>query len=101
VEFDYPRQKRKMKRDLILEDFSVLGIIIDCVALRKLVPDYRPINRRPDKILKYPLINQFDGALVYLFVSAKTKNRQQTFKKKMARRRRGKISLDKTRGKSA
>ena len=101
MEFDYPRQKRKMKRDLNLEGFSVLGSIIDCVALRKLVPDYRPINRRPDKILKYPLINQFDGALVYLFVSAKTKNRQQTFKIKMARRRRGKISLDKTRDKSA
>ena len=88
-----------MKRDLNLEGFSVLGSIIDCVPLRKLV--YRPKNRRPDKILKYPLINQFDGALVYLFVSAKTKNRQQTFKTKMARRRRGKISLDKTRDKSA
>ena len=92
-----------MKRDLNLEGFSVLGSsIIDCVALRKLVQDYRPINRRPDKILKYPIINQFNGALVcYLFVSAKTKNRQQTFKIKMARRRRGKISLDKTRDKSA
>ena len=73
-----------MKRDLNLEGFSVLGRIIDCVALRKLVQDYRPINRRPDKILKYSLINQFGSALVYLFVSAKTKNRQQTFKIKMA-----------------
>ena len=44
-------------------DFSVLGSIIDCVPLRKLV--YRPKNRRPDKILKNPLINQLDGALVY------------------------------------
>ena len=49
-----------MKRDLKLEGFSVLGSIMDCVALRKLVQDYRPKNRRPDKILKYPLINQFD-----------------------------------------
>ena len=64
MEFDYPRQKRKMKRDLNLEGFSVLGSIIDWVALKKLVPDYRPTNRRPDKILKYPLINQFD---VHLF----------------------------------
>ena len=94
-------KKRKMKRDLNLEDFSVLGIIIDSVALRKLVPDYRPINRRPDEILKYPLINQFDGALVYLFVSAKTKNRQETINIKMGCRRQGKISLDKTRDKSA
>ena len=88
-------KKRKMKRDLNLEGFSVLGSIIDCVALRKLV--YRPKNRGPDKILKNPLINQLDSALVYyLFVSAKTKNRQQTVKIKKARRRRGKISLDKT-----
>ena len=97
MEFDYPRQKKENEG----EGFSVQGSIRDCFALRKLVPDYRPINRRPDKILKYPLINQFDGALVYLFVSAKTKNRQETFKIKMARRRRGKISLDKTRDKSA
>ena len=89
-----------MKRDLNLEGFSVLGSsIIDCVALRKLV--YRPKNRGPDKILKNPLINQFESALVYLCVSTKTKYRQQTFKMKMARRRRGKISLDKTRDKSA
>ena len=73
MEFDYPRQKRKMKRDLKLEGISVLGNIMDFVAFRKLVPDYRPTNRRPDKILKNPLINQLDGALVYLFVSAKTK----------------------------
>ena len=53
-----------------MEGFSVLGSIIDCVALRKLV--YRPKNRRPDKIIKNPL-NQLDGALLYLFVSAKTK----------------------------
>ena len=53
-----------MKRDLNLEGFSVLGSsIIDCVALRKLV--YRPTNRRPDKILKNPLINKFAGTLVY------------------------------------
>ena len=92
-------KKRKMKkRDLNLEGFSVLGSIIDCVALRKLVD--RPKNRRPDKIIKNPL-NQLDGALLYLFVSAKTKNRQQTFKTKMARRRQGKISLEKTRDKSA
>ena len=32
MELDYPRQKRKMKRDLNLEGFSVLGSIIDCVA---------------------------------------------------------------------
>lgn len=89
-----------MKRDLNLEGFSVLGSIIDCVPLRKLVS--RPKNRRPDKILKNPLINQLDGALVYyLFVSAKTKYRQLTFKMKMARRRRGKMPLDKTRDKSA
>ena len=89
-----------MKRDLNLEGFSVLGSsIIDCVALRKLV--YRPKYRRPDKILKNPLINQLGSALVYLFVSAKTKYRQQTFKMKMARRRRGKMPLDKTRDKSA
>ena len=84
-----------------MEGFSVPGSIIDSFALRKLVPDYRPTNRRPDKILKNPLINQFEGAHVYLLVSAKTKNRQQTLKMKMARRRRGKISLDKTRDKSA
>ena len=67
-----------MKRDLNLEGFAVLGSIMDCVALRKLV--YRPKKpRRPDKILQNPLINQLDGALVYLFVSAKTKYRQQTF----------------------
>ena len=84
-----------------MEGFSVLGSIIDWVDLKKLVPGYRPTNRGPDKILKYPLINQFDGALVYLFVSAKAKKRQQTFKTKMARRRRGKISLEKTRDKSA
>ena len=89
-----------MKRDLNLEGFSVLGSIMDCVALRKLV--YRPKNRRPDKILKNPLINQLDGALVYyLFVSAKSKYRQHTFKMKMARRRREKMPLDKTRDKSA
>ena len=56
-----------------MEGFSVPGSIIDCFPLRKLVPDYRPTNRRPDKILKNPLIHQFDGAFVYLFVSAKTK----------------------------
>ena len=39
--------------------------------------------------------------LQYLFVSAKTKYRQQTFKMKMARRRQGKMPLDKTRDKSA
>ena len=70
-----------MKRDLNLEGFSVLGSIKDCVALRKLV--YRPFS------------------LVYLFVSAKTKYRQQTFKMKMARRRQGKMPLDKTRDKLA
>ena len=59
MEFDYPRQKRKMKRDLKLEGISVLGSIMDFVAFRKLVPDYRPTNRRPDKILKYPLINLY------------------------------------------
>ena len=53
-----------------MEGFSVLGSITDCVALRKLV--YRPKNRRLDKIIKNPL-NQLDGALVYLFFSAKTK----------------------------
>ena len=58
MEFDNPRQKRKMKRDLKLEGISVLGNIMDFVAFRKLVPDYRPTNRRPDKILKYPLINK-------------------------------------------
>ena len=47
-----------MKRDLKLEGISVLGSIMDFVAFRKLVPDYRPTNRRPDKILKYPLINK-------------------------------------------
>ena len=88
-----------MKRDLNLEGFSVLGSIIDCVPLRKLV--YRPKNRRPDKILENPLINQLESALMYLCVSTKTKYRQQTFKMKMARRRRGKIPLDKTRDKSA
>ena len=73
MEFDYPRQKRKMKRDLKLEGISVLGNIMDFVAFRKLVPDYRPTNRRPDKILKYPLINQFD---VHLFQpKQKTDNR--------------------------
>ena len=90
-----------MKRDLNLEGFSVLVSIIDCAALRKLVPDYKPTNSRPDEILKYPLINQFDNALLYLFVSVKTKNRRQTFKIKMARRRRRKISLDLTKDKSA
>ena len=58
MEFDYPRPKRKMRRDLNLDGFSVLVSIIDCAALRKLVSDYRPTNRRPDKILKYPLINK-------------------------------------------
>ena len=58
MEFHNPRPKRKMKRDLNLEGFLVLGSIIDCAALRKLVSDYRPTNRRPDKILKYPLINK-------------------------------------------
>ena len=82
-----------------MEGFSVLGSISD--ALRKLVADDRPTNRRPDKILKYPLINQFDSALVYLFVSDKTKNKKQTSKIKMTCRRRGKISLDLTRDKSA
>ena len=82
-----------------MEGFSVLGSITDCVALRKLV--YRPKNRRPDKILKNPLINQLGGALVYLFVSAKTKYRQVTFKMKMARCRQGKMPPDKTRDKSA
>ena len=86
-----------MKRDLNLEGFSVLGSIIDCVALRKLV--YRPKNRGPDKILKNPLINQLESAL--LCVSTKTKYRQQTFTMKMARRRRRKMPLDKTRDKSA
>ena len=56
-------KKRKMKGDLKLEGFSVLGSIMDCVALRKLV--YRPKNRRPDKILENPLINQLESALVY------------------------------------
>ena len=65
-----------MKRDLNLEGFSVLGRIIDCVALRKLV--CRPKRQKADKILKNPLINQWGSALVYLFVSAKTKNRPQT-----------------------
>ena len=64
MEFDYPRQKRKMKRDLKLEGISVLGNIMDFVAFRKLVPDYRPTSRKPDKILKNPLINLFNGALV-------------------------------------
>ena len=42
-------KKRKMKkRDLNLEGFSVQGSIRDCFALRKLVPDYRPIKRKPD-----------------------------------------------------
>ena len=74
MEFDYPRPKRKMKRDLNLEGFSVLGSISD--ALRKLVADDRPTNRRPDKILKYPLINQFDVHLcTCLFQPKKTDNR--------------------------
>ena len=69
MEFDYPRQKKENEG----EGFSVQGSIRDCFALRKLVPDYRPINRRPDKLLKYPLINQFD---VHLFQpKQKTDNR--------------------------
>ena len=73
MEFDYPRQKRKMKRDLKLEGISVLGSIMDFVAFRKLVPDYRPTNRRPDKILKYPLINQFDVHLCTCLFQPKQK----------------------------
>ena len=62
--------KKENEEDLNLEGFSVLGSsIIDCVALRKLV--YRPKNRRPDKILKNPLINQLESALVYLCVSTR------------------------------
>ena len=67
------KAKRKMKRDLNLEGFSVLGSIIDWVALKKLVPDYRPTNRRPDKILKYPLINQFDVHLYTCLFQPKQK----------------------------
>ena len=62
-----------MKRDLNLEGFSVLGSIIDRVALKKLVPDYRPTNRMPEKILKYPLIDQFDVHLCACLFQPKQK----------------------------
>ena len=98
MEFDYPWQKRKMKRDLNLEGFSVSGSIIDFFALRKIIPDYRPINRRPDKILKYPLIISLT---VHLYTCLFQPRQKQTFETKMVRRRRGKFSLDKTTDKSA
>ena len=66
-----------MKRDLNLEGFAVLGSIMDCVALRKLVPYYRSTNRKLDKILKYPLINLFDGALYYCVLFCLSQDRKR------------------------
>ena len=64
-----------MKRDLNLEGFSVSGSIIDFFALRKIIPDYRPINRRPDNILKYPLIISLTVCTCILVCFNQDKNR--------------------------